>query len=52
MDIVPDTAGASLATQLTTTIGDNIVGILGVMFLAISVKLVLSWLKKASKVKA
>lgn len=52
MDIVPDTAVTTLTTQLSSTIAANIVGILGVMFLAISVAFVTRWFRKSAKVKA
>jgi len=51
MDIVPDTAGATLATQLSTVIADNILGILGVMFLTASVAFTVRWFRKAAKVR-
>jgi len=49
MEIIPDGAVTTLGTQLSTVVGDNVVGILGVLFLGVAITFVMRWFRKSTK---
>lgn len=49
MEIVPDTAPATLTTTFGTIVAGNIVGILGVLFIGVAVAFVVRWFNKSTR---
>lgn len=49
MEIFPATTVATLTTQLTATLADNIVVVIGVIGLAVGIAFVTRWFNKSTK---